>query len=122
MRTVCRIPLECFQTAISPAVCQSLQQQGYAVIDNVFGSAWSTKLKQEIVHLKQQGKMHLNSTHLVKQGGTELLEKQHVYEAELRDAVGTTCRSSIARQHSAKTSASTAFLPILVHHFPFQLG
>lgn len=94
----CRIPLECFQTAISPAVCQSLQQQGYAVIDNVFGSAWSAKLRQEVVRLKEQGKMHLNSTHLVKQGGTELLEKQHVYEAELRAAVGTTFRSPVVRQ------------------------
>ncbi len=34
--------------------------------------------------------MHLNSTHLIKHEGTELLEKQHVYEAELRDMVGST--------------------------------
>lgn len=59
-------------------------------MDNLFGPAWNDKLKQELVWLKKQGKMHLNSTHLVKQGGTELLEKQHVYEAELRDAVGFT--------------------------------
>ena len=86
----CRLPLERFQTAISPVVCQSLQQQGYAVVDNLFGQVWSSKLKQELVRLKEQGKMHMNSTHLVKQGGTQLLEKQHVYEAELRDAVGST--------------------------------
>ena len=84
-----RIPLERFQTAISPAVCQRLQQHGYAVVDDVFGLEWNAKLKQELIYLKEQGKMHLNSTHLVKQGGTEFLEKQHVYEAELRDAVGS---------------------------------
>ncbi|DBA97947.1 TPA: hypothetical protein ACH3X3_012789 [Trebouxia sp. C0006] len=79
------LPLDRFQTSISPTACQSLQQSGYAVIDNVFGSDWSQKLKEELVGLKQQGKMHLNSTHLIKHEGTELLEKQHVYEAELRD-------------------------------------
>ncbi len=83
----CSLPLERFQSSISPAACHSLEQKGYAVIDNVFGSDWSQKLKGELIWLKQQGKMHLNSTHLVKQGGTELLEKQNVYEAELHDPV-----------------------------------
>ncbi|KAL3160469.1 hypothetical protein ABBQ32_010786 [Trebouxia sp. C0010 RCD-2024] len=86
LSTLAEIPLERFQTAISPVVCRSLQQQGYAVVDNLFGPVWSSKLKQELEWLKEQGKMRLNSTHLVKQGGTELLEKQHVYEAELQDA------------------------------------
>lgn len=66
-------------------------QQGYAVIDNVFTSNWSQQLKQELISLKQQGKMHLNSTHLVRQDRTDLLEKQHVYEAELRDEVSKLC-------------------------------
>lgn len=91
-RSASRLPLDRFQTSISPTACQSLQQQGYAVIDNVFGSDWSHKLKEELVWLRQQGKMHLNSTHLIKHEGTELLEKQHVYEAELRDMVGSTVR------------------------------
>ncbi|KAL0029367.1 hypothetical protein WJX77_002479 [Trebouxia sp. C0004] len=79
------LPLDRFQHSISPTACQSLQHLGYTVIDNVFGSDWSQKLKEELVWLRQQGKMHLNSTHLIKHEGTELLEKQHVYEAELRD-------------------------------------
>ena len=106
-----RIPLDCFQTAISPAVCQSLQQRGYAVVDNVFGLAWNAKLKKELIRLKAENKMHLNSTHLVKQGGTELLEKQHVYEAELRDAVGST-------NAQASIPAITACLAV---HFAQQL-
>lgn len=81
----CRLPLERFQHLISPTVCQSLVQRGFAVVDNVFGFTWSQQLKQELIQLKQQGKMHLNATHLVRQDRTELLEKQHVYEAELGD-------------------------------------
>ena len=76
-----------FVYSITPAACQSLEHTGYAVIDNVFGLDWSLKLKDELIRLKQQGKMRLNSTHLIKQGDTELLEKQHVYEAELHDVV-----------------------------------
>lgn len=59
------------------------------MVDNLFGSSWSQQLKQELIQLKQQGKMHLNSTHLVRQDRTELLEKQHVFEAELSDEAGS---------------------------------
>ena len=100
-----RLPLDRFQTSISPTACQSLQQSGYAVIDNVFGSDWSQKLKEELVWLKQQGKMHLNSTHLVKHEGTELLEKQHVHEAELRDTVGRT-KSMLVHDQSLRTASA----------------
>ena len=84
-----RLPLNRFQHVISPVACQSLVQQGYAVVDNLFGSTWSQQLKQELIQLKQQGKMHLNSTHLVRQDRTELLEKQHVFEAEMSDEAGS---------------------------------
>lgn len=101
-----RLPLDRFQTSISPTACQNLQQHGYAVIDNVFGSDWSQKLKEELVWLRQQGKMHLNSTHLIKHEGTELLEKQHVYEAEMRDMVGS------------KIQMLSLFMHSMCHHVP----
>ena len=107
-----RLPMDRFQTVISPAVCQSLQSQGYVVIDNVFGPAWSDQLKQELKQLKGHGKMHLNSTHLIKQGGTELLEKQHVYEAELRDAVGDFAVLTIMDSTSATTKHTERFLHV----------
>lgn len=49
--------------------------------------------------------MHLNSTHLIKHEGTELLEKQHVYEAELRDTVGGTKRI-LVHDHCSRTACA----------------
>ena len=59
--------------------------------------------------------MHLNSTHLIKHEGTELIEKQHVYEAELRDTVGRT-KSLLVHDQSLRT-ASAIMSRMLYMHF-----
>lgn len=38
--------------------------QGYAVVDNIFGGM-ASRLREEVVALYCQDRMHLNSTHLV---------------------------------------------------------
>lgn len=103
-----RLPLDRFQHLISPATCQSLVQHGYAVVDNLFGSTWSQQLKEELVQLKQQGRMHLNTTHLVQQDSTKLLEKQHVYEAELRDEA---CSLLLSVDKALQNKSPNAVLP-----------
>jgi hypothetical protein len=60
-----------------------LLHQGYAVIDNVFGSDTTAQLKQELLSVYSQGLMHMNHTHLVNKGATKLLKKSQIHEAEL---------------------------------------
>lgn len=58
--------------------CSKTNAQGYAVIDNVFGSATVQRLKQELLSVYSQGLMHLNHTHLVSKGATKLLPKSQI--------------------------------------------
>ncbi|KAL4439271.1 hypothetical protein ABPG77_004173 [Micractinium sp. CCAP 211/92] len=75
------VPVEQLQRAITPEVCQHLRRRGFAVVDNVLGGRAAAALREEVVALRQQ--MHRNCTHLVQRGATGLLEKEHVFEAEL---------------------------------------
>ncbi len=60
--------------------------------------------------------MHLNSTHLIKHEGTELLEKQHVYEAELRDTVGRT-KPMLVHGQSPRTASAIMSRMLTDMHF-----
>ncbi len=60
--------------------------------------------------------MHLNSTHLIKHEGTELLEKQHVYEAELRDMVGRR-KSMLVHDQSSRTASAIMSRMLTEMHF-----
>ena len=77
------LPLQRIQSAITPAVAAALSHQGWAVADQVLGSNAALNILEEVRGL--QDSMHLNSTHLVKPRGRELLEKTHIHEAELFD-------------------------------------
>ncbi|KXZ55880.1 hypothetical protein GPECTOR_2g1431 [Gonium pectorale] len=57
--------------------------QGYAVVDGVFGADTAARLRSEVVALYDQGLMHKNCTHLVRDNATTLVEKSHIHEAEL---------------------------------------
>ncbi|PSC70828.1 coiled-coil domain-containing 94-like protein isoform A [Micractinium conductrix] len=54
---------------------------GSSMVDNVLGEPASAALRAEVAALR--GSMHKNCTHLVAGGATGLLEKEHVWEAEL---------------------------------------
>ena len=75
------VPVDRLQQAITPQVCEHLQQHGYAVVDNVFGEQAAAALRAEVAAVR--GRMHKNCTHLVQGCSTALLEKQHIWEAEL---------------------------------------
>ena len=77
------LPLQRIQSAITPALAAALSHQGWAVADQVLGSNAALSILDEVRGL--QDSMHLNSTHLVKARGRELLEKSHIHEAELLD-------------------------------------
>ena len=83
MYLCCRLPLEQLQYAITPEVCQAVQQRGYAVVEGVFDGTWCSRLRGEIEALRQAGALHLNSTHLVKGSKRQLLEKANIWESEL---------------------------------------
>jgi Rps23 Pro-64 3,4-dihydroxylase Tpa1-like proline 4-hydroxylase len=75
------LPLHRLQDAISPAIC-SLQNQGYAVIDNIFGAEIALQLRDEVKALRNY--MHKNCTHLIDASGTRsLVPKKDIFEAEL---------------------------------------
>lgn len=75
------VPVERLQRAITPNVCQRLRQRGFAIVDNVLGGTVAAALRGEVAALRRH--MHKNCTHLVHGGATGLLEKEHVFEAEL---------------------------------------
>ena len=77
------------QHAITPEVCQALQEQGYAVVQGVFDETWCSRLRGEIEALRQAGALHLNSTHLVRGGKRQLLEKANIWESELMQEART---------------------------------
>lgn len=119
------VPVERLQRAITPAVCEQLRRQGYAVVDNALGADTAARLREEVASVRGTKAMHKvwcqyvyagsvlstacmqrdsgchvvssaavenapsvppplqNCTHLVHGGSTGLLEKEHVWEAEL---------------------------------------
>eukprot|EP00750_Incisomonas_marina_P020077 INCI3703.2.p1 GENE.INCI3703.2~~INCI3703.2.p1 ORF type:complete len:315 (-),score=28.86 INCI3703.2:377-1321(-) len=88
-------PLAQICKSLTPGVFSSLRQKGYAVVDGAVGQVWKQQLRDDIDHLKETSRLHLNSTHLVTDGGatTQFLEKSNVWEAELADpSVHSGCR------------------------------
>lgn len=75
------VPVQRLQHAITPQVCDHLRRRGFAVIDGVFGPETAAALRAEVAAVR--GAMHKNHTHLVHGGSTGLLEKEHIWEAEL---------------------------------------
>ena len=57
------------------------------MIDGVFNAATCQTFRSEILSLRDQSLLHLNSTHLVKGDSTRLLPKHGIYEAEVADKV-----------------------------------
>lgn len=57
------------------------------MIDGVFNAATCQAFRNEILSLRNQSLLHLNSTHLVKGNSTKLLPKHGIYEAEVADKV-----------------------------------
>ena len=82
--------------AITPAVCAALQKYGVAVVDNVFGDAMATSLRNEVQAL-QDGHMHSNCTFLLTNPEIppQLIAKKNIFEAELMQtqiqALAPTC-------------------------------
>lgn len=80
--TQASLPLHRLQEAISPAICAALQNQGYAIVDNIFGNEIALQLRDEVKAIRNY--MHLNCTHLISNAGNRsLLPKKDIYEAEL---------------------------------------
>lgn len=84
-----QFPLHRLQTAINHDVCQSLFNDGFAVVDDVFGAGYASTLLEEVQAVRDH--MHLNCTHLVvsETEGTgahrRLVPKANIFEAELQD-------------------------------------
>jgi Rps23 Pro-64 3,4-dihydroxylase Tpa1-like proline 4-hydroxylase len=75
--------VERLQRIITPQLCDSLRHNGFAVVDNVFGLETAAALREELAAVRGTAAMHKNCTHLVHSGATGLLEKEHIWEAEL---------------------------------------
>lgn len=102
------------QQAITPSVCTQLTRLGYAVVDNVFGKQTTSSFRDEIRNA--QPHMRLNCTHLVKDNQLELLQKQHIYEAELslEQKVQESCEELAALNHDTTLMTMiNLFLPRL---------
>ena len=56
-------------------------------MEGLFGGGWCGRLRAEIEALRQAGALHLNSTHLVRGGKRQLLEKANIWESELMQEV-----------------------------------
>ena len=57
------------------------------MIDGVFNAATCQTFRNEILSLRDQSLLHLNSTHLIKGNSTRLLPKHGICEAEVADKV-----------------------------------
>ena len=67
---------------------QALQEKGFVIVDGAVNDRACRAFAQEIAELQKQGKMHLNSTHLVRADGRrDLLQKHSIHEAEMAEAV-----------------------------------
>ncbi|GIL47055.1 hypothetical protein Vafri_3886, partial [Volvox africanus] len=105
-----------FERSITPEVAQHLNNHGYAVVDGVFGRDMARQLRSEVLHLYEQGLMHKNCTHLVKDNATSLVEKSHIHEAELTLDSGIQAAAPLcAALNSDRTLATllSLFLPQL---------
>lgn len=78
--------MERLQRAITPAVADALRRNGFAVVDCALGTETAAALRGEVEAVWRGSAMHKNHTHLVHGGATGLLEKSHVFEAELMQA------------------------------------
>lgn len=82
----CSVPVERLQRALTPAVAAALGRNGYAVVDGALGADVAAALRAEVAVVRRSAAMQKNHTHLVHGGATGLLEKEHVFEAELMQA------------------------------------
>ena len=71
-----------FKAVLSDATGDALRTQGYAVVDGAFGETWAHCLRDDIT-LAERRRLGRNQTHIVTAGGTRLLEKDRIFEAEL---------------------------------------
>ena len=72
-----------FKAVLSDATGDALRTQGYAVVDGAFGETWAHCLRDDIITLAERRRLGRNQTHIVTAGGTRLLEKDRIFEAEL---------------------------------------
>ena len=79
----------CFRRHIGVNCVANLAEHGYAVVDGMFGGAWATGFRDEIVWLHEQGIMRPNETqfHSVSQGHTtKRFTKPNIFELDLHHA------------------------------------
>jgi hypothetical protein len=109
-------PLLQLQSTVNPVVCEQLESEGYAVVDNIMSSDTVALLRDEVMKLREAGLMHLNCTHLVKDNATTLLQKERIWEAELTiDAKIQAASPPFAQIDSDRTLAAllSLFMPHL---------
>eukprot|EP00040_Diaphanoeca_grandis_P031222 m.186404 g.186404 ORF g.186404 m.186404 type:complete len:438 (-) comp32267_c0_seq1:216-1529(-) len=86
-----QIPLRdysCFQTAITESVCASFTQNGFVVVDSVFGDDWAGAFRSEMGWLARNNLLQPNETQFASRNidGTLLPQrfvKPHIYELDL---------------------------------------
>jgi hypothetical protein len=104
------LPIHRLGDAITPAILAVLQNQGYAVIDKIFGDEIALQLRDEVKSLRNH--MHKNCTHLVSSDNRRLLTpKKDIYEAELlqpeTQALAPLC-SLLQHDHTLRKALSPA--------------
>ncbi|GAX82564.1 hypothetical protein CEUSTIGMA_g9990.t1 [Chlamydomonas eustigma] len=72
-----------FKDKISPELCDNLQRNGYAVVDEIFEKVTIQQIREEVLNMYNGSHMHKNCTHLVNNATKRLVEKHHIHEAEL---------------------------------------
>ena len=70
-------------SAIDARACASLNRRGYAVVDGFLGETWCHLLRDDIITLAERRLLGRNATHLVRQGATQLLVKNNIFETEI---------------------------------------
>ena len=90
---------------LTPALCDALLRDGYAVVDGFLGDEWAAALRAELLALAERGGLAPNRTHFAQPGGGHhLFSKPHIYEADLH-AVRAARRRGTARACSRLTLA-----------------
>lgn len=103
-----------FQQKITRQTCEQLKEQGYVVLDGVFGHGWATALLDEMKWLHAAQHFKPNKTQFAVAGGKVVqFAKPHIYEVDLHDA---TLRRKVPELDAL--FHSTALLQVLAAHLP----
>jgi len=107
---------DAFSRSITTSACEQLEQQGYVIIDRMFGSQQSQLFLEEMNFLMDNGFVKPNKTQFATpEGAVALFTKPNIYELDLHDV---NIRKMLTEFNELFDRGGDDLVSALNHHLP----